>query len=489
MAALTRNHGVRFLDAGEDARTVVTPDFSTISITAAAADADPDLFPVGVPVHLYGDEADKIARLGNAGEIGDAIDDILSEGIAGSILVNRVEKKTTRNEQLGAIIGDPSTRTGLWALLDARSRTLVRPGINLAPGATNDSLIGATLVTMTAQGTGYSQATATFASAGALVVPKGTPVIEAGKIIGVQITDAGLGVLGAVTCTIAGDGTGATCTVATGAVANPVALTLAAVSRRVLGIGIVDGPNLDRQAAALWAERLRRDDGRYLYAIDPAVRRFAVLDGSDDTILTRPASTTVAALFAKRDRERGGPYWSPENQTSTGIVGTARPVSYYDGEIDHEANFLVSTAGVNTFIEGKELYGSETLSNDTNWRFVNKVRTENAIRASLPGALRKWRGELFTAHNALMIVKTIEAFLDELVGLGPVLGYTRYFDRALNPNANMRQGILRIELPHENTPIISDMQFGMRPYSPAFDILAADIQRALGGYDAVSIAA
>ncbi|MBK5961134.1 hypothetical protein CCR97_23435 [Rhodoplanes elegans] len=163
----------------------------------------------------------------------------------------------------------------------------------------------------------------------------------------------------------------------------------------------------------------------------------------------------------------------------------ARPISYYDGEIDHEANFLIN-AGVNTWIEGKELFGSETLSNDTNWRFVNKVRTENAIRASLPAALRKWRGELFTAHNALMIVKTIEYFLEELVALGVVVGFTRYFDRRLNPNTNMRQGILRIELPHENTPIISDLQIGMRPYLAAFDILAADIQQALGNLTPVT---
>ncbi|WP_159599483.1 hypothetical protein, partial [Starkeya nomas] len=428
MAALTRNHGVRFLDAGEDARTVVTPDFSTIAIVAEADEANPDLFPLETSVHLYGDEADKIARLGDAGEIGDAIDDILSEGVAGSILVHRVPKKTTRNEQIGAIVGDPSDRTGMWGLLDARSRTGVRPGLILSPGNTQDNLIGATTATVTAQGEDYTQAAPVFASAGALVVPTGTCVIEGGKVIGVRIDNAGIGITGAVTCTIVGDGDGATCEVATGPVANPVALTTMAVARRVLGIGIVDGPNLDRQAAFQWAERLRRDDGRYLYPIDPAVRRFAVLDESDDTILTRPSSAVVAALFAKRDRARGGPYWSPENQTSSGIVGVARPISYYDGEIDHEANFLVSTAGVNTWIEGKELFGSETLSNDSNWRFINKVRTENAIRASLPGALRKWRGELFTSHNALMVVKTIEAFLDELVQLGVVLGYTRYFD-------------------------------------------------------------
>ncbi|MFZ5736866.1 MAG: hypothetical protein ACOY6K_08300 [Pseudomonadota bacterium] len=479
MAALTINHGVRFIDAGEDARTVQVPDFSTIAIVAPADEANPSIFPLNTNVHLFGDEADKIAALGDAGELSMAIDDILAEGINPSMIIRRVPKEATRNEQLGAIIGDPSDRTGLWGLLDARAETSVRPGLIIAPGYCNDSPIGATLVTMTNQGTGYTQATATFTAAGALVAPTGKCVIVGGKVTGVEIENAGFDIPNTCTLAITGDGTGAAGTVAVGPVANPVALAMSAVAKRVLGIGICDGPNLGRTEAALWAERLKRDNGRYLYPIDPALRRFAVLDDADDTILTRPASTTVAALFAKRDRERGGPYWSPENQTSSAIVGTARPVSYYDGEMDHEANFLIR-AGVNTFIEGKELFGSETLSNDSNWRFINKVRTENAIRASLPRALRKWRGENFTAHNALQIVKTIEYFLDELVALGVVVGYTRYFDRTLNPNANMRQGILRIELPHENTPIISDIQIGMRPYLPAFDVLAADIQQALG---------
>ncbi|MFG1317994.1 hypothetical protein [Xanthobacter autotrophicus] len=479
MAALTKNHGVRFLDAGEDARTVDVPDFSTITIVATADDADDDAFPLDTSVHVYGAESDTIARLGETGEIPAAIDDILSEGVNPSLLIHRVEAKTTRNEQLGAVIGDPSSRTGLWGLLDARARTSVRPGIIIAPGLTNDIVTGATTVTVTAQGNAYTHAEVTFASAGATVLPTGTCVIAGGKVTAVTLDNAGFGIVAAVTATITGDGAGATATVATGAVANPVALAMSAVAKRLLAVGIVDGPNLARAEAAAWAAKLKGDNGRYLYAIDPAVRRFVTLADASDTILTRPASPIVAALMAKRDRERGGPYWSPENQTASGIVGTARAVSYYDGEVDHEANFMIQNS-LNTWIEGKELFGSETLSNDSNWRFINKVRTENAIRASLPGALRKWRGENFTAHNALMIVKTVEQFLDELVGLGAVVGYTRYFDRILNPSANMRQGILRIELPHENTPIISDMQFGMRPYLAAFDILAEDIQQALG---------
>lgn len=481
MAALTKNHGMRFIDAGEDARTTSVPDFSTIALIGHAEDADPTLYPLNRSVQIFGDEAEKIAKLGLLGDLGPSVDALLSEGINPSIIIRRVAKETTVNAQLGAIIGDPSDRTGIWGFLDAKSETGVRPGLLVAPGYTGAILTGVLSVNVTAGGSAYTTPpVVTFTWPSAAVLPKGTAIVsEAGAVTGISITDAGFGGTGTPTIAFGGPGTGATATAAVGSIANPVAKALSAVAKRLLAIAIIDGPNLGRTEAALWAEKLKSDDGRYLYAIDPAIRRFEADEEGVESILTRPSAISTAALFAKRDRARGGPYWSPENQTFSGIVGTARAVSYYDGEVDHEANFLIS-ASVNTIIDGKELFGSETLSNDSNWRFVNKVRTENAIRAALPAAVRKWRGENFTAHNALMIVKTIEYFLDELVGLGVVVGYTRYFDRVLNPNANMREGILRIELPHENTPIISDLQIGMRPYIAAFDILAEEIQQALG---------
>ncbi|MCX5512291.1 hypothetical protein C3941_09490 [Kaistia algarum] len=485
MAALTPNHGVRFLDAGEDARTVIVPDFSTIALVGTADDADDDLFPLDTPVQIFADEADKIAALGLVGELPPAIDAIIAEGINPSMIILRVGKEVSANAQMAAVIGDPSARTGVWALLNAKALTGVDPGLIVAPGFTGASPIGLATLVPNVQGSGYTHATVTITAIGAVVQPKAEAIVADGKVSGYTIKDAGYGITGAITIVVTGDGTLATANATAAAVANPVALAIAAVAKRLLGIGIVDGPNTTRADALAWATKLKSDIGRYLYPIDPAIRRFEEDEAGVASLLTRPSSVSVAALFAKRDRERGGPYWSPENQTFAGIVGTARPISYYDGEVDHEANLLV-TGKVNTIIEGKELFGSETLSNDTNWRFVNKVRTENAIRKALPAAVRKWRGENFTAHNALMIVKTLETFLDELVALGVVVGYTRYFDRGLNPNANMRQGILRIELPHENTPIISDLQIGMRPYLAAFDVLAADIQQALGSLTAVA---
>jgi len=85
MAALTKNHGVRFIDAGEDARTVVVPDFSTIGLIGHAEDADETLFPLNKNVQIFGDEVEKIEKLGLLGDLPPAIDAILAEGINPSV--------------------------------------------------------------------------------------------------------------------------------------------------------------------------------------------------------------------------------------------------------------------------------------------------------------------------------------------------------------------------------------------------------------------
>src|SRR5690606_25924191 len=91
---------------------------------------------------------------------------------------------------------------------------------------------------------------------------------------------------------------------------------------------------------------------RYTYLVDPFVR---VAEGA--SIVARPASPFAGATFVKRDKQTGGPYWSPSNQEVLGILGTARPVTYHDGEIDHEAN-LLNEAGIATFIPSRVVQGA-----------------------------------------------------------------------------------------------------------------------------------
>ncbi|MCB8829532.1 hypothetical protein LJD47_31445, partial [Escherichia coli] len=109
----------------------------------------------------------------------------------------------------------------------------------------------------------------------------------------------------------------------------------------------------------------------------------------------------VAALFAKKDKSKGGPYWSPSNQETLGILGTARPITFFDGEIDPEANQL-NEAGIATFIpsrivqgvggqyspNGRILWGNRGASNDTIWKFINVVRTRATIEKAIVSAFR-----------------------------------------------------------------------------------------------------
>ena len=37
-------------------------------------------------------------------------------------------------------------------------------------------------------------------------------------------------------------------------------------------------------------------------------------------------------MFVVKDKKKGGPYWSPSNQDVLGILGTSRPITYFDGQ-------------------------------------------------------------------------------------------------------------------------------------------------------------
>lgn len=264
---------------------------------------------------------------------------------------------------------------------------------------------------------------------------------------------------------------------------NPFAAAMEAVATKLKAQAIFDtgGPDSDASLA------YRADfSSRYTYLVDPFVR---VLVG--EAIVARPASPYAAAMFVKKDKERGGPYWSPSNQEVLGILGTARPISYFDGEIDHEAN-LLNEAGIATFIpsrivqgtggtfspNGRILWGNRTASEDPLWAFVNVVRTRSTIEKAIVSAFRPWAiDDNLTAQHVLSIMRSLQDFLDELVAVGAILGGRVYFDRPTNTNASLRSGTLRVEFDAEETPPLENLIFGSRRNEAYFDNLAADIQR------------
>lgn len=267
-----------------------------------------------------------------------------------------------------------------------------------------------------------------------------------------------------------------------GSAKNPVMAELEGISKALRAIKIGDCPGSSKDAALEYRSDF---SDRFTYLVDPGVK----LAGD----IIAPASARAAGLFVARDKQKGGPYWSPSNQAIGGIVGTARPISYFDGETDHEANFLNENR-INTIIpavtrqvaggavaaNGTILWGSETTSQDANWRFVNVVRTRAAIEKAIPPAFRAAMDSNLSAQLALNIVRGLQIFLDELASIGAILGGRAYFDKAYNSVQSMRSGILRVEFDAEEAPPLNDLQFGSRRNSYYFELLADDILTGLG---------
>lgn len=264
---------------------------------------------------------------------------------------------------------------------------------------------------------------------------------------------------------------------------NPYAAACESVAAKLKAISVFDTGGPGREASLAY----RADfSSRYTYLVDPYVR---VSEGA--SIISKPASPWAAAMFVAKDKKKGGPYWSPSNQEVLGILGTSRPITYFDGEIDHEAN-LLNEAGIATFIpsrivqgaggqyssNGRILWGNRTAAEDPIWQFVNVVRTRATIEKALVTGFRPWAiDENMSAQHVISVMRSVQDLLDDMTAVGAILGGRIYWDRDQNSNASLRAGKLRVEFDAEEVPPLEDLIFGSRRNEDYFDRLASDIQR------------
>lgn len=256
---------------------------------------------------------------------------------------------------------------------------------------------------------------------------------------------------------------------------NPVAAELEGICTRLRAIKILDTPDASKEVAAAYRDDFPNDPRAYLF--HPSVK---VLSGA--SIVTQPGSGRVAGLFVKRDKEVGGPHESPSNQTIGGIVGTSRPISYYAGEPDSEANWL-NEKRIATVKNGFILWGNETCALDPLDRFVNVVRVQDLVDDAVIKGFDWAMDKNLSVPLGTAIIQSLQSFLDELTAKGAILGGRAWFQRELNSNESLASGVLRLEYDREPPAPLQDLQFGARRNLTYYATLADGILQSLDRVD------
>lgn len=215
---------------------------------------------------------------------------------------------------------------------------------------------------------------------------------------------------------------------------SPVTSALLTVAEKLRAVVVADGPNTNEADAITDAGKFSSDR---LFIVDPAVR---VWDTSTSAYETQPASGFVAGMISARDAEKG--FWhSPSNQVAAGVGATSRPISFAINETETEANRL-NAANVATIVRqgGFRLWGNRTTADDALWAFLPVRRTADMVYESVETALLWAMDRPFSAQLLRDIMDSIQAYIDELVARGALLGGEVWVDPELNTEASLKAG-------------------------------------------------
>ncbi|OZY60014.1 phage tail protein [Pseudomonas lundensis] len=213
-----------------------------------------------------------------------------------------------------------------------------------------------------------------------------------------------------------------------------VATAMDALAGKLRAIAIIDGPNTTDEAVLAYAQEF---GSKRIYMVDPGVQHW---DTVTSATIDSPASAFAAGLFAWTDTEYG--FWaSPSNKEFVGITGTSRPIEFLDGDETSRAN-LLNNANISTIIRdgGYRLWGNRTLSTDSKWAFVTRVRTVDIVMDAILAG-HKWAVDRsITKTYVKDVTDGLEAFMRDLKNQGAVINFEVYADTALNTASQLEQG-------------------------------------------------
>jgi len=431
-------HGVEVLEIDTGLRPIKTVRSGVIGLVGTAPDADASVFPLDTPVLVAGDRT-KAGKLGTTGTLGSSIDGIFDSAGA-VVIVIRVDHTGTDAQVLSNVIGSSTGYTGCHGLLAAKMEVGFDPKILIAPGFTSSQVTdGVTSIAVTNGGSGYTSAP-TVSITGSGNGATATATISGGAVTAITVTNGGDGYSSAPTVSFTGGGgSSAAATANTGTLKNPVVAELEGIADQLAAVIIADGPNTTDAAAQAYAALHANPR---IYVIDPHVR---VWDTTTSAYVNLPASSRVAGLIAKTDEEKGF-WWSPSNQTLSGISGVARTVPFQLGSSTSAANLLnENKVGVIIRQDGYRLWGNRSTSNDSKWAFLSVRRTADMINQSILEA-HLWAVDRCISRTYLTDVKEgVDAYLRTLIAKGAILGGSCWVDPEQNTAASIASGTVVLD--------------------------------------------
>lgn len=138
--------GISISRVDTDPRPAITSDMSVVGLVGPMPGADPTAFPLDTPVSMYSDDSVMGAKLGNANEVGDAIDGINDQlgdyQVAARVVVVRTDPGADEATAITNIAGSSTAGTGVHALKRAGELTGLIPRLIGIPGFTEQHAAG-----------------------------------------------------------------------------------------------------------------------------------------------------------------------------------------------------------------------------------------------------------------------------------------------------------------------------------------------------------
>lgn len=479
--------GISIARVDNEPRPAVVTDMSVVGLVFTAPSADEDVFPLNTPVQFYSDDAGKVAALGKDGTgywAVELINQQLGEfQVAANIVGVRVEEGIDADATIANIRGSASSRTGMFALLNAGAELGVTPRLICVPGYTSQPANQIASVEIEAGGGNYEVGDAISATGGggSGFSAEVSEVDASGAITAITILDPGSGYTSAPTLSVTSDaGSGADLTAVVDEYSNAVVAALPTLLDQLLAVAVVDGPATTQQAAINWRESIQ---SMRIIPVDPGVK---VMD-DDGNVITVPASPAIVGIAVRRDHEfQGRPFHSWANQPVRGIVGPSRPIDFSilegatEGQQLLAKNIGVIVRGESTdgaVASGGYVYvGTDTCSEDTLWTFYNQVRGRDYIHLMFIKTLRYFLGRRNIDRGTIEdIINTMEFALRDIQAAGDLLGYRVGFNRDANSPEQLRLGRFTVAFAAEEPPVLRYLGIQSARYRPALDTLLRDL--------------